>query len=165
MNFIALSLGSLKKRQCNGLLYFYDILKQVTWGHNIVEDGWASPFPHTHTQKASKTLVFLPFDWCSQTYWQTDGQSLLKSCVSATKKIPMFLPFVCFKFCGFNITPDKRSRWQKYETRPDTRPYQLWMGGQGRKCAVSHFSTHAHRRTKWRTDGWTKALIELRVRN
>ena len=68
VNFIALSLGSLKNRQCNGLLYFNDILKQVTRGHNIVEDGWASPFPHTHTQKASKTLVFLPFDWCSQTY-------------------------------------------------------------------------------------------------
>ena len=68
VNFTALSLGSLKNQQCNGLLYFYDILKQVTWGHNILEDGWASPFPHTHTQKASKTLVFLPFDWCSQTY-------------------------------------------------------------------------------------------------
>ena len=29
---------------------------------------------------------------------------------------------------------------------------------------VSHFLTHAHRRTDGRTDGRTKALIELRVR-
>ena len=98
----------------SGLLSFYDILKQVKRGQNIVEDGWASPFRHTLTQKASKTLVFLPFDWCSRTYWQMDGQSLLTSCVSVTKKIQMLLPFVCFDFRGFNITPDKRSRWQKY---------------------------------------------------
>ena len=43
--------------------------------------------------------------------------------------------------------------------------YQLWTGGQGRKCAFSHFSTRAHGRTDGRTDGRTKALIELRVRN
>ena len=46
------------------------------WGHNVVADGWAgaaNPYPHpmllptplptqTHTQKASKSLVFLFFD-------------------------------------------------------------------------------------------------------
>ena len=47
VNSIAQSLGSLKNRQCKGLLYFYDILKQLTRDHNVVEDGWASPFPHT----------------------------------------------------------------------------------------------------------------------
>ena len=55
---------------------FFD--KQVTRGHNIVADGWAgaaNPHPHpmlhptplptqTHTQKASKTLVFPLFDSC-----------------------------------------------------------------------------------------------------
>jgi len=39
--------------------------------------------------------------------------------------------------------------------------HQLRMGGQGRICAFSHFSTHAY----GRTDGQTKPLIELRVRN
>ena len=76
--------------------------KQVTWGHNIVADGWAGaanshphPMPHptplptplpkqSHTQKASKMLVFPLFDSCTPTDrrtnatdGRTDGQSLL----------------------------------------------------------------------------------------
>ena len=47
--------------------------------------------------------------------------------------------------------------------------YQLRTGGQGRKCVFSHFSTCAHGPTEgWINgpmDGWTKALLELRVRN
>ena len=42
--------------------------------------------------------------------------------------------------------------------------YQLRTGGQGRKCAFFHFST----RWLWTdgpTNGRTKPLIELRVRN
>ena len=52
--------------------------KQVTRGHNTVADGWAgaanphplsTPHPNhfptqTHTQKASKTLLFPLFDSC-----------------------------------------------------------------------------------------------------
>ena len=55
----------------------------MTRGHNIVADGWAgaanphrhpTPLPtRTHTQKASKTLVFPLFDSCSWTDGQTDG--------------------------------------------------------------------------------------------
>merc|ERR1711911_508789 len=33
--------------------------------------------------------------------------------------------------------------------------YQLRMGGQGRKCAFSHFLTQSPRRTDGPTDGWT----------
>ena len=77
--------------------------KQVTRGHNIVADGWAgasNPHPHPnlsptlkHTQKVSKTLVFPLFNSMTmtdrrtdqRTDGRTDGQSLLWSCVSATK--------------------------------------------------------------------------------
>ena len=63
----------------------------MTRGHNIVADGWAgaaNPHPHptlhptplltqTHTQKASKTLIFPLFDSCTRTdRWmdrRTDG--------------------------------------------------------------------------------------------
>ena len=48
--------------------------QQVTWGHNIVADGWAGaayPTPHptplptqTQAQTASKTLVFPLLDFC-----------------------------------------------------------------------------------------------------
>ena len=31
--------------------------------------------------------------------------------------------------------------------------YQLLTGGQGRRCAFSHFSTRAYRPTDWRKDG------------
>ena len=46
--------------------------------------------------------------------------------------------------------------------------HQLRPGGQGRKCAFSHFSTRSlwtNGPTDRRTDGRTKPLIELRVRN
>ena len=70
---------------CKKLIRLID--KQVTRGHNIVADGWAGaanphplPTPHptrlpaqTHTQKASKTLVFPLFDSCSRMDQQTDG--------------------------------------------------------------------------------------------
>ena len=60
--------------------------EEVVRGHNIVADGWAgaanphshpTPYPapfltQTHTQKASKTLVFPLFDSCSWTNGQTD---------------------------------------------------------------------------------------------
>ena len=64
----------------------------MTWGHDIVEDGWAgaaSPHPHptplltqTQTQKASITLVFPLIVSCSwtddgRTAGRTDGRSLL----------------------------------------------------------------------------------------
>ena len=50
--------------------------------------------------------------------------------------------------------------------------YHLRTGGQGRKCAFSHFPTRSLPTDQWtdgptdqRTDGRTKPLIELRVRN
>ena len=60
--------------------------KQVTRGHNIFADGWAGaviphlhptpypkPFPtRTQAQKASKALVFLLLDSCSQTDGRTE---------------------------------------------------------------------------------------------
>ena len=62
--------------------------KQVTWGHNIVADGWtgaSNPDPHpmppppTHLpKKTSKTLVFPLFDSCvtdRRTARRTDGQT------------------------------------------------------------------------------------------
>ena len=76
----------------------------MTRGHNIVADGWAgasNPHPHPkphsihkHTQKVSKTLDFPLFNSITMkdgppdvpTDRQTGGQSLFKSCVSATKK-------------------------------------------------------------------------------
>ena len=57
----------------------------MSWGHNIVADGWAGasnshPHPHallpkhTHSQKASKTLVPL-FDLFPRINGQTDGRT------------------------------------------------------------------------------------------
>ena len=57
--------------------------RQKTRGHNIVADGWAeasnpqprnaAPFTPTHTQDASKTLVFSLSDSCTPTGRRTDG--------------------------------------------------------------------------------------------
>ena len=67
-------------------IYVYgDPHEQVTWGQNIVADGWAgasSPHPHpmppknTCTQKQSKMFVFPLFDSCvtdQRTDRRTDG--------------------------------------------------------------------------------------------
>ena len=43
--------------------------------------------------------------------------------------------------------------------------HQLRTGGQGRKSVFSHFLTCVYGRMDGWTDGWTKPLIELRVRN
>ena len=74
--------------------------KQVTRGHNIVVDGWAGaanphpyPTPHlnpfptlTHTQKASKTLVFPLFDSCWRMDQWTDQCTLLQICNYGRRK-------------------------------------------------------------------------------
>ena len=70
--------------------------KQVVRGQNIVADGWAGasnshPHPHPHpthknTQKLSTMLIFPLFDLIIMDQ-RTDGWSLIKSCVSATKKL------------------------------------------------------------------------------
>ena len=82
--------------------------------------------------------------------------------------------------CGVTISTTSRSglgaSWKISELTEEEEEqgrihgqYQLRTGGQGRKCAFSHFSTRVHGptngRTDGRTDGQTKPLIELRVRN
>ena len=43
-----------------------------------------------------------------------------------------------------NLAQDRQGNFMdKSLTRPNTRPYQLRTGGQGQKCAVSHFPTRA----------------------
>ena len=67
-----------------------------------------------------------------------------------------------------NIVMDKRKKEEK-EKRKKVRKkkqgrihcHQLQTGGQGRICAFTHFLTRAD----GRTDGRTKPLLELRVRN
>ena len=88
-----------------------DLHKQVTWGDNIVADGWAGaanphphltqhPFQHRHTHKKLLKRSFSHFS--TRAYGQTDrrtdgrtdeptdGQSLLLSCVTVTNKKDLF---------------------------------------------------------------------------
>ena len=58
----------------------------------------------------------------------------------------------------------RKTKMGKREEQGRIHGHQLRTGGQGRKCVFSHFSTR-WLRTDRRTDGRTKPLIELRVRN
>ena len=67
------------------------------------------------------------------------------------------------KFSRLEMAKD----WRKtslIETSPDTRPIPV-AGGQGRKCAFSHFLTCVHGSTDQWTNRRTTALIDLRVCN
>ena len=59
-----------------------------------------------------------------------------------------------------------RAKESKHKAQGRIHGHQLRTGGQGRKCAFPYFSTRVHGPpTNQRTDGRTKPLIELRVRN
>ena len=70
------------------------------------------------------------------------------------------------------VVKTKRKRKEndvKQQKQGRIHGHQLRTGGQERKCAFSHISTRAHQRTNGptdrRTDGRTKPLVELCVRN
>ena len=72
----------------------------MTWGHSTVADGWAgvsNPHPHStpplHTNMHKKYLKRLFFHFSTRsprTGRLIDGQSPLKTCLSATKKTEFF---------------------------------------------------------------------------
>ena len=84
-----------------------------------------------------------------------------------------FRPFIMFFFSFFlkNHETSQKFCQEKEEKEKEKEQgrihgHQLRTGGQGRKCAFPHFSTRVHGPpTNQRTDGRTKPLIELRVRN
>ena len=62
----------------------------------------------------------------------------------------------------------KKMRRRKEKTRPDTRPIPVadgWAGAEMRVLPLFDSCSPTDRRTDGPTDGRTKALIELRVRN
>ena len=80
------------------------VWKQVTWVHTVVAEGWegaCNPHihpcsPYTHSNQKQSQLQYQNCTFSHYSIWSsqmngptdrwTDGQSLLRSCVSATKK-------------------------------------------------------------------------------
>ena len=77
-------------------------------------------------------------------------------------------PISLFSFISTDLDVAKKVMCDKRKTRPDTRPIPVadrWAGVEMRVFTLFDSCSRTNQRTDGPTDGRTKPLIELRVRN